>query len=95
MKHQRLVRHSTRYKGPMGDSRPPSEIFAKMEARAKEGAVIRERLIAALDIALNSRQLATYESRLDMINDTYVKWRASKSPSFRDKLEQAGIKIDL
>lgn len=45
----RIVKHSSRYRGPAGDSRPEAEIFAGIEARAQQAQLYKDKLLAAMD----------------------------------------------
>lgn len=89
----RTIKHSPRYSGPMGDSRPPAEIFAGIEARQRENESMCEQLVAALDHALQSRKLASHQGRLDTIREIFIGWLADNDLDFREKVasvEQGG-----
>ena len=87
----RLVKHSSRYKGPAGDSRPASEIFAGIEARAQENAGIHTALTAALDIALKSRQHASFDDRIALIKGVCRDWLFKNDPELRTSLALEGL----
>ena len=70
----RLVKHSRRYNGPMGDARPPAEIFAGIEARKQENEKVEADLRAALDKALAERELASYQGRMQLIRKVVLDW---------------------
>ncbi len=78
----KAVRHSSRYKGPSGDSRPPAEIFAKMERRGAEAIAAQDGLNAYLDGMLASRELISGDGMIELIWETVVCWRANHEVDF-------------
>ncbi len=58
----RTVKHSSRYKGPAGDSRPSAEIFAGIEARAQQAIEYKNKLLSAMDDAMENATLMSWES---------------------------------
>lgn len=80
----RMVKHSSRYKGPMGDSRPPAEIFAGMEAREKQAEVFRQRLLAVMDDIMANMTLSSFEGRAEMIREVMRGWLFASHPEFME-----------
>ena len=91
MKPHRIYKKApSRYSGPAGDSRPWKEIEAKMIARAEESEAVAVAIKAALDIALKSREHASFEDRLALIRGACREWLFENDPELRTKLEGAG-----
>lgn len=79
----RIVKHSSRYKGPMGDSRPPAQIFAGIEARTKQAEQYKAKLISVLDDIRQNMTLTTLEERTRMIRATVIEWLYENCPDFK------------
>ena len=77
-----VVKHSSRYKGPMGDSRPPAEIFAGIEARAKQAEPFRARLIADMDDIMENMTLTSFVGRADTVREIMIAWLFANHPDF-------------
>lgn len=86
----RIVRHSSRYNGPMGDSRPPAEIFDGIEARAKQSEPFVARLIAAMDDMRDNMTLTSPDGRVEAVRGIVIDWLFKNHPDFIDKAMQAG-----
>ena len=78
----RTVKHSSRYQGPMGDSRAPAEIFAGIEARAVQQREYAERLTALMDEIMRDATLMMWESRADLIRSVVIDWLEKNDPRF-------------
>jgi hypothetical protein len=78
----RIITHSSRYKGPMGDSRPPAQIFAEIEARTKQAEQYKAKLISVLDDIKQNMTLTSLEERTRMIRATVIEWLATNCPDF-------------
>lgn len=81
----RIVNHSSRYKGPAGDSRPAAEIFAGIEAREVENDAVQKELIAAIENTLSNRKLASFEGRIQLIRNTFVDWLFENDPTLEHR----------
>lgn len=81
----RIVRHSSRYQGPMGDSRPPAEIFAGIEARRKQAEEYAARLRALMDETMRDATLMRWESRAALVRDVAVDWLTENDPDFAER----------
>lgn len=79
-RHRAYLTPSARYKGPRGDSRPETEIFADMELRAKHNQAICDSLEKALTDALRAAPIHSLEGRLDMIRECVVDWLVDNDP---------------
>lgn len=79
------VKHSNRYKGPAGDSRPPAEIFAGIEARAQQAAEYKNKLLAAMDDVMDNAKLMSWESRVDLVRDATYDWLVANDPDFAER----------
>ena len=86
----RIVKHSSRYKGPAGDSRPAAEIFAGIEARAQQEQLYRDRLLAAMDEIMEKADLMVWESRAELVRKTAIDWLIKNDPDFAEMAAQAG-----
>ena len=86
----RIVKHSSRYKGPMGDSRSPAEIFAGIEARAKQAEPFRARLTAAMDDIMQNMTLTSWEGRAETVRELTIGWLFKNHPEFMEQATQAG-----
>lgn len=80
-----MVRHSSRYHGPMGDSRPPAEIFAGIEARHKQAEEYSARLRALMDEIMRDATLMMWESRASLVREVAVDWLTENDPDFADR----------
>lgn len=76
----RIVKHSSRYQGPMGDSRAPAEIFAGIEARAVQQREYTNRLIALMDEIMRDATLMMWESRADLVRGAVIDWLEKNDP---------------
>lgn len=81
----RIVKHSNRYKGPMGDCRAPAEIFAGIEARNAQAQEYKTRLINVMDDIMNNAMLMSFECRAEMIKETAIDWLFKNHPDFMEK----------
>lgn len=81
----RIVKHSSRYKGPMGDSRPPEEIFAGIEARIKQAEPFQARLLAAMDDIMANMTMTSWEGRAEMVRKITIDWLFANHPDFMGK----------
>ena len=70
----RLVRHSSRYNGPSGDSRPAAEIFAGIEAREVQTQECIDRLNLAMDDVLKNVTLSSFDARVAIVKGTAIEW---------------------
>lgn|GEM_PF-6444949 len=72
----RTIKHSSRYTGPSGDSRPAREIFDGIEARAIAGRAMEGALLEALDNAFCSGVFANTRpsDRVDAIKSVFMGW---------------------
>lgn len=86
----RIVKHSSRYKGPAGDSRPASEIFAGIEARKKQAEQFEEMLMAAFDAVWRSATLPSPDDRILIVWYAAVKWREEHDVEFAEMVQRAG-----
>jgi len=84
----RIVKHSSRYKGPMGDSRPPAEIFKGIEDRARQAKEYQTKLLAGMDEIMENATLMTWPSRADLVRDTAIEWLVINHPDFTERAEQ-------
>lgn len=84
----RIIKHSSRYKGPMGDSRSPAEIFAGIEARAQQAQECQATLIVTMDGIMENAKLITWESRLNLIRETVVDWLIENDPETAEKMKK-------
>jgi len=85
----RIVKHSSRYKGPMGDSRPPAQIFAGIEARIKQTEQYKKKLVAVLDDIKQNMTLTSLEERTRMIRETVIEWMFENCSDFKEKRSKA------
>jgi hypothetical protein len=85
----RIVKHSSRYKGPAGDSRPAAEIFAGIAARDQESKHFTEALIAAFDTVWRSATLHSPEARIELIWETTLDWRMMHDIEFAERVNAA------
>jgi hypothetical protein len=81
----RIIKHSSRYKGPAGDSRPVAEIFAGIEARAQQAREYQGKMIAVMNEILEGANLMHWESRIALVRETVVDWLSEKDPDFQGK----------
>lgn len=81
----RIVRHSSRYQGPMGDARPPAEIFAGIEARNTQVEEYATRLWALMDEIMRNATLMMWESRAALVRDVVVDWLTKNDPDFAER----------
>lgn len=86
----RIVKHSSRYKGPAGDSRPEAEIFAGIEARAQQEQLYRDKLLAVMDEIMEKANLMMWESRAELVRKTAIDWLIKNDPDFAERAAQAG-----
>ena len=84
----RIVKHSSRYKGPMGDSRPPAEIFKGIEQRAQQAKTYQTKLLAVMDEIMDNATLMSWEGRADLVRDTAIEWLVINHPDFAERAEQ-------
>ena len=84
----RIVKHSSRYKGPAGDSRAPAEIFKGIEERAQQAKIYRDKLLALMDEIMDNATLMTWPSRADLVRDTAIEWLVINHPDFAERAEQ-------
>lgn len=82
----RAVKHSSRYQGPAGDSRPAAEIFSGIEEREKEAEQFQEMLMAAFDTVFRSMTLSSPEDRILMIWYAALEWRMKHDIEFRERV---------
>ena len=93
MKPHRIYKKvSSRYSGPADSSRPAKDIFDGIEARSRENEIISSALRSALDIALMSREYASFEDRVALIKRICINWLYENDPELEAKLEKAGEK---
>ena len=78
----RIVRHSSRYKGPAGDSRPAAEIFDGIEARAQQAEPFRARLIGAMNDIRDNMTLTSLDGRVEAVREIVIDWLAKNHPEF-------------
>lgn len=88
--NNRIVKHSSRYKGPAGDSRPEAEIFAGIEARAQQEQLYRDKLLAVMDEIMEKANLMMWESRAELVRETAIDWLIKNDPDFAERAAQAG-----
>lgn len=81
----RIVKHSNRYTGPAGDSRPTAEIFAGIEARTQQAGPFMQRLIFAMDDIMENMTLTSTHGRADMIRDIMIDWLYEHHPDYAGK----------
>lgn len=81
----RIVRHSGRYQGPMGDARPSAEIFAGIEARCKQAEEYATRLWALMDEIMRDATLMMWESRAALVREVAVDWLTNNDPDFAER----------
>lgn len=86
--NNRIVRHSSRYKGPMGDSRPPDEIFSGIEARHRQAQEYVDRLRALMDEIMSDATLMRWESRAWLVRETVIDWLKDNDPDFAEHGEK-------
>lgn len=86
----RVVKHSGRYKGPAGDSRPAAEIFAGMEARSNQAEPFAARLKTAMDDVRDNMTLTSPDGRVEAVKEIVVDWIFKNHPDFIDRAAQAG-----
>ena len=84
----RIVKHSSRYKGPAGDSRAPAEIFKGIEERARQAKAYQTKLFAVMDEIMENATLMKWESRADLVRDTAIEWLVINHPDFAERAEQ-------
>ena len=85
----RIVKHSSRYKGPAGDSRPEAEIFAEIEARAQQAQLYKGKLLAVMDETMEKADLMMWESRAALVRETAIDWLIKNDPDFAERAAQA------
>jgi hypothetical protein len=75
----------------MGDSRPPEEIFAGIDARIKQAEPYRARLLAAMDDIMQNMTLTSWEGRAETVREVVVEWLFKNHPDFteNDKKQEA------
>lgn len=81
----RIVKHSSRYQGPAGDSRPEAEIFAGIEARAYQAREYAEKLRATMEEIMSDATLMMWESRADLIRQTVIDWLKENDYRFAEQ----------
>lgn len=81
----RTVKHSSRYKGPAGDSRPAAEIFAGAEARSKQMYPYVDRLEFAMRDLLKNATLTSFEGRLDAIRMMTIDFLTQNDLDFAER----------
>lgn len=81
----RIITHSSRYKGPMGDSRPPAQIFAGIEARTKQAEQFKAKLMSVLDDIKQNMTLTSLDGRIQMIRETVIEWLFENCSDFKKK----------
>lgn len=82
----RIIKHSSRYKGPAGDSRPWAEIEADMIAREEQASMVKEKLIEALNEAMWAMTLSSHPDRVLSVWDTVVEWRTMNDLEFKERI---------
>ena len=82
----RIIKHSSRYKGPAGDSRPAAEIFGGIEAREKQTQKFEKILTDAFDSVLRSATLSDPEDRISIVWDAAVQWRVKHDLEFAERV---------
>jgi hypothetical protein len=87
--NNRIVKHSSRYSGPAGDSRPPAEIFAGIAAREKQATEYADRLRALLDEIMRDATLMMWESRAQLVRNVVVEWLTENDPDFAERAKEA------
>lgn len=70
----RTVKHSSRYNGPAGDSRPADQIFAGMEKRREQSEQVLNELEMQLDKALADMTLSSPCGAVDAIKERFISW---------------------
>ena len=86
----RIVKHSSRYKGPAGDSRPAAEIFAGIEARAQQAQLYRDKLLVVMDEIMEKADLMMWESRAALVRETAIDWLIKNDPDFAERAALVG-----
>lgn len=70
----RIIRPSSRYTGPCGDSRPAAEIFAGIERKATQSLGYQARINDLLDAILEEKSDLSVDGKIEMIRRTVVEW---------------------
>jgi hypothetical protein len=83
----RIIKHSSRYHGPAGDSRPSVEIFAGIEARNQQAQEYREEMISIMDGIMENANLMSPEGRLALIRETAIDWLYEHDPNLPKREE--------
>lgn len=84
----RIVKHSSCYKGPAGDSRPAAEIFAGIEARAEEQKAAMAGFEDYLDGLLSAMPLTSHTGRVAAIKERFIAWWMEHDMDAKERYEE-------
>ena len=83
----KIVKHSSRYYGPAGDSRAAGEIFDGIEKRAQQSQAALNKLRDCLNDTLGAMTLSSNQGAIESIKNTFIEWWSEHDIDIKERLE--------